>query len=228
VNLDRKLMAYATGAVAAGVAGVESADAAIVYSPGVVPFGVNETKPVNFDNTGVEEFNIGHERAKNTAGTADDPNTDRVLLKEKTGGTTAYASDPDNTGNIRVAPVPAGTLIGPDTVWGNAYNSNVGNRIIDEDANNDGVLDEVRDSNFTAGSPQYVGVRFKLNGTGDDRYGWIGINITNPNDLTGEITGFAFEDTGEAIAAGAGALPEPAGLALLALGSVGLLRRKRA
>src|SRR3954470_1555395 len=108
-------MASAAGAVAAGVAGVESADAAIVYSPGVVPFGVNETKPVNFDNTGAEEFNIGHERANNTAGQPD-PNTDRVLLKEKAGGTTAYAADPDNTGNFRVAPVPAGTLIGPDTV----------------------------------------------------------------------------------------------------------------
>ena len=75
------------------------------------------------------------------------------------------------------------------------------------------------------GNTQYIGVRFRVNDTGDDRYGWIGIDITNAADLTGVVTGYAFDDTGEPIAAGA--VPEPAGLALLGMIAGGMLLRRR-
>ena len=55
-------------------------------------------------------------------------------------------------------------------------------------------------------------------------FGWIGVDITNDAVLTGQVTGFAYENNGGSIPAGA--VPEPAGLALLALGAPALLRRR--
>jgi hypothetical protein len=226
-------MAYTAGAVAAGAAAT-SADAAVVYSPGF-SFAVADTKAIDFDHNGLEEFNLGHERTGE--GAAQEPNTDRLILKDKTeGGSEGYLIDPDNTFNIFPAPLAAGAVIGPDQLYGQLFNNNSGNRIVDEDSNNNNVVDDgVNDiptqTNFAidniVGNPQYLGVRFKLNNEGDDRYGYIGIDITNAADLTGVVTSFAYEDTGAAIEAGA--VPEPSsGLALLALGAAGVLRRKRA
>jgi len=223
VKLDRKLMAYAAGAAAAGFAGAESADAAIVASPGS-DFGVGNTVAINFDHSGIEEFNVGHERANNNV------STDRVILKEPQNGAMGEGYVIDSANNNFPAALPAGTTIGPDSEYGNGFLSNTSNQLVDEDFNNDNTRDDALTGNFPAdsitGNTRYLGVRFKLNDTGDDRYGWIGIDITNPDDLTGRVTGFAYEDTGAAIQAGA--VPEPAGLSLLALGAVGLLRRKRA
>lgn len=235
MNLDRKLMLYTAGAVAAGAAAT-SADAAVVYSPGF-SFTVDDVKEINFDNTGVEEFNLGHERTV-TAGVAQ-PNTDRLILKDPTDrGSEGYVINPDN--NIFPAPLAAGTLIGPDSTFGQLFSGNTGNRIADEDSNNNNIPDGTPEdetpvaTNFAidniVGNPQYLGVRFKLNNTGEDRFGYIGIDITNADDLTGVVTGFAYEDGSEGeLAIEAGAVPEPsAGLTLLALGAAGLLRRKRA
>ena len=102
MNLDRKLMLYAAGAVAAGAAGTQSADAAVVYSPGF-SFGVGDTEAINFDNSGVEEFNLGHERANNNA------STDRLILKDPTGGgSEGYVIDP-TVGNLFPVPLAAGS-----------------------------------------------------------------------------------------------------------------------
>ena len=222
-------MAYAAGAVAAGAAGVQSADAAVIYTPGF-QFAVAETKEIDFDGNGTEEFNIGHERTEVDG--VRQPNTDRVILKDPTDpSTAAYVIDPLVGDNSFPVPLAPGTVIGPGSMYGNQFNGNVGNRIVDEDSDDNNVVDNPVLTNFRiddiTGNPQYLGVRFKLNGTGEDRYGYIGIDINNSADLTGWISEFAYETTGGPIEAGA--IPEPSsGLALLAAGAAGLLRRKRA
>jgi PEP-CTERM motif-containing protein len=234
VKLDRKVMAYAAGAVAASMACAESADAAIVASPGF-NFGIDSANKINFDNSGKEEFNFGHERAKTTPvppATVGDPipTTDRLILKEPENGAMGegYVVNFDN--NNFPTPLAAGTLIGPDSTFDNKFFNNASNQIADEDFDNNTVRDDPLVTNFSVddvvGNTQYIGVRFKVNDAGEDHYGWIGVDITNSDDLTGRVTGYAYNDVaGEGI--DAGAVPEPAGLALLAIGAAGLIRRKR-
>jgi hypothetical protein len=111
------------------------------------------------------------------------------------------------------------------------------NRLIDEDA---GKIDT--NAGFSVVSPlpgspnflglggavRYLGVKVDFNGTGAINYGWIGIQITNEADATGNVVGWGYQTTaGQAIAAGA---PEPSSILMSAIGggflTGGLLMRK--
>jgi hypothetical protein len=82
---------------------------------------------------------------------------------------------------------------------------------------------------------QYIGVSFApliVVGSGlapgPTYYGWIGFEMTDDSslaDLSGTVTGFAYDDSGAGITAGA--VPEPSSLGLLALGAAGLLAYRR-
>lgn len=205
MNLDRKLTTYTAAAGAAiAAAAAESAGAAIISSPGFT-VGSGSTNNINFDHLGAEEYQIGHRTGPNRL----------TLLKDSNAlSTNAYAVTPANSTPAALA---AGTIIGPASTYSTTY---------DADLSNQGT----GAGNFTAdnvtGNPQYVGVKFQLASAGPTYYGWIGVDITNSTDRTGLVTGYAYENTGGPIAAGA--VPEPAGLALLALGAPFLLRRRRA
>lgn len=110
------------------------------------------------------------------------------------------------------------------------YNSMTGtfrrsNRLIDED---NGQLDIDAGNTIEThtdtpnwlglnGEVGYLGLRIDFNNSGGlQNYGWVGVRITNEDDATGEIVGFAYNDTpGAPISAGS-LVPEP-GTALMAI-----------
>ena len=205
MNIDRKLMAYAAGVAAAAAASTgKSADAAIVSSPGFT-FGAGSTTNINFDNLGDEEYVLGNRTG---------PSRVQLLKDDQTIDANAYVVNP---GNSAPAALSAGTLIGDGSLYSSTYDATLANQ---GDGSGNFAVDNID------GNPQYVGVRFQLTPAGPDYFGWIGVDITNASDLTGRVTSFAYEDSGNPIAAGA--VPEPAGLALLAAGAAFLLRRRPA
>lgn len=229
-KLDRQLLIYGAGALAAGLAGTQ-ADAAVVYTPGPLSLTIDSnlgtTPLIDFDNNVDDEFTIGHEREGGNA------NADRVLVKElETNGATG-AAYLVGLGSFPTFPaaLSAGATIGPAGSYDNQFSSNVSNQLVDEDYDNNGNFDSYT-GNFSAdntvGNVQYVGVKFRLNDNafGDLHYGWIGVDITNQSDLTGVVTGYAYNDTPDTSIL-AGEIPEPSSLALLAMGASGMLIRRR-
>jgi PEP-CTERM motif len=228
-TFNRKVTMYTAGAVAAAAtaAGTHSARAAIIYTPGPFPLTVGNAVDVDFDNNGNEEFSIGHEREGNNA------NADRVLLKDldQNGATgNAYVN---NVGAFTAFPaaLPAGATIGPAQSYGNGFSGNTANELVDEDFDNNGNFESYT-GNFTpdniTGNPQYIGVKFLLNDAGNIHYGWIGVDINNAADLTGNITGFAYESADNTPITAAAGVPEPSSaLAILALGAAGVAMRRR-
>jgi hypothetical protein len=225
-------MIYTAGAVAAGIGGAHAARATVVYTAGPFPLtvdsGLGTTPLIDFDNNMDDEFTVGHERQGGNA------NADRVLLKElETNGATGSAYV-NGVGAFPVFPakLPFGATIGPAQAYGNAFNGNVSNQLIDEDYDDNGSFESYT-GNFTAdnivGNTEYMGVKFHLNDNQFDdlHYGWIGLDIQNAADLTGVVTGYAYEtDADGPITAGAG-VPEPSALALLAMGAAGLAMRRK-
>jgi len=202
MNLDRKLMAYAAATAAGVTVAAESAEAEIIFRPSF-SYGSESTTNINFDNAGDEEYVLGHRTG---------PNRVMLLKDDQTLDSNAYVTGLGGSPDA----LPAGALIGPGSTFGNGYDATLKNG---GDASGNFTADN------TVGNPQYVGVRFQLANGGPQYYGWIGVDITNSFDLTGQVTGYAYENNGEPITAGA--VPEPAGLALLALGAPALLRRRQ-
>lgn len=133
------------------------------------------------------------------------------------------------------------------------------NRLLDEDEgqiDNDSGRPNAPPANSPGweglgGATRYLGVRFDLHDEGyannlalvngpdvtDDPnnywYGWIGVEITNEADATGNVTGWAYEtERGVGINAGdvgslsgLGAVPEPSSLVIGAIGGAALLTR---
>ena len=186
---ERKLLAYTAAAGSALFVSGSAAQAAVVYTAGFTSTGTHD---VDVNNDGTRELSIA-------------PDGNRYYVKNLPQGTanTGYAATPipnpvfANT-PFQVSNLPFGTMVGPSlsyaTANGNASTEDYTNNL----AGNPGGGNFVADGT-TVG---YIGLSFPL---GDSiRYGWIGVSLTDPSGGAGSytVTGYAYEDTGAAIAAG--------------------------
>lgn len=77
---------------------------------------------------------------------------------------------------------------------------------------------------FPLGSPAYLGFRFTPDGAGSTAYGWMQVTFT-VNQPGGQINDWAWDNSGQAISAGA--VPEPAAGLLATFGAALLWVRRR-
>jgi hypothetical protein len=220
------LAARAAAVSAAAAAWAGAAQAEIVYTPGPFTYNNNadSTNSIDFDHNGSREADMAHL----------DAGQSHVLKEGVAARPVFYVDGPGSDPANLAFGTPIGDLPGlayieaPDIGDTATLLSYTG---VDVTTAKDG-------GNFSPNSltPEYLGVRFQLAEGGPSYYGWIGLqNMINPDPAVadntipaGVISGYAYNDqAGQPIAAGqTTAVPEPTGLALLALGAGGLALRR--
>jgi hypothetical protein len=139
------------------------------------------------------------------------------------------------------AALNSGALIGPASTFDYQESANFqgtgkdirANRLVDEDMTQidqilggqpaSGVQLPFGDPGFDdiGGQIRYLGLRMGLNtnhsGSGYS-YGWVGVRITNEDDATGEVVGWAYNSSGGSIRAGQ--VPEPTSIVTVLLGGM--------
>jgi hypothetical protein len=215
-SMDRQLAAYSAAATAMAAFG-GAAGAAVMYTPGPVTVPNGGFYNVDFNHDAVSDFSFNNQAGGKNANRFYG-NGDGSAVKSAV-ATAAYG-----TSSTRPAALAAGALIDASRSYATDPGGNA-NTLAGDGTINPGTDDQNSGYFPTDGSVRYAGVKFFVGA--DTYYGWIGMTLQNPasTSSTGTITDFAYESTpGQGIAAGA--TPEPSGLALLALGAAGLVRRR--
>jgi hypothetical protein len=201
LQLGKRKLAGAVGVAAAGLAGAESSDAAVVHMN--VSANIPPTYNVNLGGGG-NEFNIAQ---------AINAQLQPIGIKADTfAPTTGIILD---SGNNQAANLALGTLIdSSDTFTMFAANGLTRLSGLDSGGN------PVGNFNNTSG---FVGVRFLIGS--ETHYGYVGYEGMQ-SQPTGRVFAIGWEDqpnTGVL----AGGIPEPSSLALLAAGAAGLSAYRR-
>jgi hypothetical protein len=208
ISIDKSVrrLAGAAGALAAGLGGAQSLDAAVVHQTVNVniPTDAN-TYLVDLNGDAVKEFDI----ESDISGT-------NARIKATNYGT--------NVGSLRdagdgaPANLSAGTLIGPGS---GTYSSTGIDTLTGIESGNPAGHFQVSDG------PGYLGIQFPIGG--QTHYGYVGYEGTGAqNSANGRVYSLGYETTPNTAIA-AGAVPEPSTIAMLAAGASGmaLYRRRR-
>ena len=217
-SIDRKLAAYSAAATAmAALGGATGAEAAVIYTPGQVTVNNGGFYNVDFNHDTISDFSFNNQAGGKNANRYYG-NGDGTTVKS------GVATAPYGTTSTRPAALAVGALINGTLSYATDPGGNA-NTLAGDGTINPGTDDQNSGYFPTDGSVRYAGVKFFVGA--DTYYGWVGMTLQNPasNTSTGTITDFAYEST-PGLGIAAGATPEPSGLALLALGAAGLLRRK--
>jgi hypothetical protein len=222
-KLDKKLLAYATAASAAGVAlSAQSAEAEVVYTPANIQMSVDQIFSLDLNNDGIRDF-IFSRWAYQGYGLAIKPT--RLQPQNAIVGGAEFASA-----------LSSGVTIGPNAAFKAARLPMAENNCPSGICSADGPWKEAHG--------KFLGFAFLIDGK--VHYGWARLNVSIvKNLLTGVVTGYAYETepntpivTGQRptlAAAGPQAfVPEksnapqqPASLGLLASGASGLAAWRR-
>lgn len=206
-RLDGHFVACSALAAAAAVGGVaQTSEAAIVHS-GPVNINIPTTLSGVYLNvvTGVND-----PTASNVPGWDVNPWSSTALnMFAPSGGPAGSAGHMGNANTyFNLAP---GTMIGPASTFSGTGVAN---------------LDPTSTLNFNS-ADNLVGFRFLNEATNETHYGWMRISLSSTATAQPRaIVEYAYEDQ-PGVGIGAGVVPAPGSLALLALGAAGLAGRRR-
>lgn len=221
-NSGVKLLATIAAGLTAAAIG-RQASAAIIYTPAsIIVDATNPQASVDFQQQGSPFVNVQYNAASAPAGT--NPATPPIYQGLSLNKTTGTTNEPYY---VNVSPTS-------NYIQALSYGDVIGTNIATSGFNHvPGIINDTNTSSqFVLNSTQYIGVAFSSapGPSGTEDYGYIAFKILNDSSvasLQGEILGYAYDNSGANITAGA--VPEPTTLALLALGAIGAMavRRKR-